>query len=173
MGAGYGRGVVRGDVGGVKAAGDAGAAAAGGVGELVSVHGIPRPLAGRCLTSSNRSVAVGSLRGGAALGKNLFDLGVAKTFGGAAAGGASHWGCPVPAYFMGIERVRYRRPVHPGDVVEIEARVLCLRGRVGLLTGAARVDGKVALNGTMTFALGPTQPSNEEASADANPPLLA
>ena len=24
-------------------------------------------------------------------------------------------------YFMGIERVRYRRPVHPGDVVEIEA----------------------------------------------------
>ena len=25
-------------------------------------------------------------------------------------------------YFMGIERVRYRRPVHPGDVVEIEAR---------------------------------------------------
>ena len=30
-------------------------------------------------------------------------------------------------YFMGIERVRYRRPVHPGDVVEIEARVLRLR----------------------------------------------
>ena len=25
-------------------------------------------------------------------------------------------------YFMGIERVRFRRPVHPGDVVEIEAR---------------------------------------------------
>ena len=24
-------------------------------------------------------------------------------------------------YFMGIEKVRYRRPVHPGDVVEIEA----------------------------------------------------
>ena len=26
-------------------------------------------------------------------------------------------------YFMGIERVRYRRPVHAGDVVEIEATV--------------------------------------------------
>ena len=25
-------------------------------------------------------------------------------------------------FFVGIERVRYRRPVHPGDVVEIEAR---------------------------------------------------
>ncbi len=76
-------------------------------------------------------------------------------------------------YFMGIKRIRYRRPVHPGDVVEIEARVLRLRGRVGLLTGAARVDGKVAMDGTMTFALGPTQRSNEEASADASPLLLA
>lgn len=35
--------MVRGDVGAVKAAVDAGAAAAGKVGELVSVHVIPRP----------------------------------------------------------------------------------------------------------------------------------
>ncbi|MDR1916819.1 MAG: BMC domain-containing protein [Synergistaceae bacterium] len=35
--------MVRGDVGAVKAATDAGAAAAGRVGELVSVHVIPRP----------------------------------------------------------------------------------------------------------------------------------
>ena len=35
--------MVRGDVGAVKAATDAGAAAAGSVGELVSVHVIPRP----------------------------------------------------------------------------------------------------------------------------------
>jgi microcompartment protein CcmL/EutN len=34
---------VRGDVGAVKAATDAGAAAAGRIGELVSVHVIPRP----------------------------------------------------------------------------------------------------------------------------------
>src|SRR2546430_7977656 len=53
-------------------------------------------------------------------------------------------------YFMGIERVRYRRTVHPGDVIEIEARVLRLRSRMGLLTGAARVDGKVVIDGTMT-----------------------
>jgi 3-hydroxyacyl-[acyl-carrier-protein] dehydratase len=58
-------------------------------------------------------------------------------------------------YFMGIERVRYRRPVHPGDVVEIEALVRRLRSRMGLLRGIARVDGKVVLEGTMTFALGP------------------
>jgi 3-hydroxymyristoyl/3-hydroxydecanoyl-(acyl carrier protein) dehydratase len=56
---------------------------------------------------------------------------------------------------MGIERVRYRLPVYPGDVVEIEARVRRLRSRVGQLDGFARVNGRVVLNGTMTFALGP------------------
>ena len=56
---------------------------------------------------------------------------------------------------MGIERVRYRRPVHPGDTVEIEAVVKRLRSRMGVLSGAARVNGKVVCDGTMTFALGP------------------
>jgi 3-hydroxyacyl-[acyl-carrier-protein] dehydratase len=58
-------------------------------------------------------------------------------------------------FFMGIDRVRYRRPVHPGDVVEIEAVVKRLRSRMGVLSGAARVNGKVVCDGTMTFALGP------------------
>ena len=58
-------------------------------------------------------------------------------------------------YFGGIDRVRYRQPVYAGDVVEIEARVLRLRSRMGLVTGTARVNGKVVMDGTMTFALGP------------------
>jgi 3-hydroxyacyl-[acyl-carrier-protein] dehydratase len=57
--------------------------------------------------------------------------------------------------FVGIERVRFRRPVRPGDVVEIEARVKRLRSRMGQLYGYARVNGKIVLEGTMTFALGP------------------
>lgn len=57
--------------------------------------------------------------------------------------------------FMGIERVRYRRPVYPGDVVEIEAVVKRLRSRMGSLSGAARVNGHVVCEGTMTFALVP------------------
>src|SRR5438105_9963145 len=56
-------------------------------------------------------------------------------------------------YFMGIERVRYRRPVHPGDVVLIEAVVRRLRSRMGVLHGVARVGDKIAVEGTMTFAL--------------------
>lgn len=58
-------------------------------------------------------------------------------------------------YFMGIEKVRYRRPVYAGDVVVIEAMVKRLRSRMGVLRGVARVDGRVVVDGTMTFALGP------------------
>ncbi len=58
-------------------------------------------------------------------------------------------------FFMGIERVRYRKPVTPGDVVEIEAVVKRLRSRMGVLRGVARVGNQVVVEGTMTFALGP------------------
>jgi 3-hydroxyacyl-[acyl-carrier-protein] dehydratase len=60
-------------------------------------------------------------------------------------------------FFAGIERVRYRHPVRPGDVVEIEAVVVRLRSRMGLLKGVARVDGKRVADGMMTFALGPQE----------------
>jgi ethanolamine utilization protein EutM len=43
IGAGYVTVMARGDVGAIKAATDAGAAAARRVGELISVHVIPRP----------------------------------------------------------------------------------------------------------------------------------
>jgi 3-hydroxyacyl-[acyl-carrier-protein] dehydratase len=58
-------------------------------------------------------------------------------------------------FFAGIEKVRYRRPVHPGDVVVIEASVVRLRSRMGLLKGVARVNGQIVIDGSMTFALGP------------------
>jgi len=61
-------------------------------------------------------------------------------------------------FFAGIERVRYRRPVYPGDVVVIEANVVRLRTRMGLLKGVARVNGERVIDGTMTFALGDPLP---------------
>jgi 3-hydroxyacyl-[acyl-carrier-protein] dehydratase len=61
-------------------------------------------------------------------------------------------------FFAGIKRVRFRHPVHPGDVLEIEANVVRIRSRMGVLKGVARVGGKVVFEGTMTFALGPPQP---------------
>ena len=68
-------------------------------------------------------------------------------------------------FFMGIKRVRYRRPVYAGDVVEIEARVKRLRSRMGELEGYARVNGRIVVDGTMTFALGPSQGGRTDAIA--------
>ena len=57
-------------------------------------------------------------------------------------------------YFMRIDRVRYRKPVHAGDVVEIEALPGRVRSRMGTLRGIARVNGEGVVEGSMTFALG-------------------
>jgi 3-hydroxyacyl-[acyl-carrier-protein] dehydratase len=57
-------------------------------------------------------------------------------------------------FFRGMERVRFRGSVHPGDSVIVEANVRRLRARMGVLEGKATVGGKVVIQGTMTFALG-------------------
>src|SRR6267142_1976562 len=60
----------------------------------------------------------------------------------------------VDKRIVGIKNVRFRRQVCPGDVVVIEANVVRLRSRMGMLEGVARVNGKRVMDGTMTFALG-------------------
>ena len=72
-------------------------------------------------------------------------------------------------FFMGIDRVRYRHPVRPGDVVEIEARVRRLRSRMGQLDGVARVNGRIVIDGTMTFALGPVPSGRKDARPSGAP----
>ncbi|HSB62107.1 MAG TPA: 3-hydroxyacyl-ACP dehydratase FabZ [Vicinamibacteria bacterium] len=57
-------------------------------------------------------------------------------------------------YFMGIDRVRYRRPVRAGDTVLLEGTVVRLRSKMGVLRGVATVEGQVVCEGQMTFALG-------------------
>jgi 3-hydroxymyristoyl/3-hydroxydecanoyl-(acyl carrier protein) dehydratase len=44
--------------------------------------------------------------------------------------------------------------VMAGDSVELEARVVRLRSKMGALRGEARVNGAVVCAGQMTFALG-------------------
>ena len=58
-------------------------------------------------------------------------------------------------FFLGIERARFRRPVVVGDVVVLEAVVRRLGPRMGTFAGAARVAGRIAAEGVMSFALGP------------------
>ena len=64
-------------------------------------------------------------------------------------------------YFRGIERVRFLGAAVPGDAVQIEVTVVRLRSRMGVLTGYARVGGRVLVRGTMTFALGPKADGSE------------
>jgi len=60
-------------------------------------------------------------------------------------------------FFMGIDRVKFHRPVYAGDQVVVTACVKRLRSRMGVLHGIARVNGTVVAEGTMTFALGPAE----------------
>lgn len=55
--------------------------------------------------------------------------------------------------FTGVERARFRRPVVPGDVLEIEAKVLNLRSRAVRLEGSIRVDGHLVCEALMTCQL--------------------
>lgn len=56
------------------------------------------------------------------------------------------------AFFMGIEEAKFRSPVLPGSVLKMNVEVLRL-GRAGKFRGEAFVDGKMAAEATMTFAL--------------------
>ena len=47
-------------------------------------------------------------------------------------------------YLMGLDRVRFRRPVVPGDRLDIEVEMLRHRGRVWKQRAVARVDGERA-----------------------------
>jgi 3-hydroxyacyl-[acyl-carrier-protein] dehydratase len=64
-------------------------------------------------------------------------------------------------YFMGIDRVRYRRPVTAGDQVVLEATVVRLRSKMGSLRGVGRVNGKVVCEGLMMFALGDAREASD------------
>ncbi len=56
-------------------------------------------------------------------------------------------------YFMGIDRARFRRPVHPGDQIRYEIEVLRLRTAFCKVQGKALVDGKVASEAVMTSGI--------------------
>ncbi|MBI5947580.1 MAG: 3-hydroxyacyl-ACP dehydratase FabZ [Chloroflexi bacterium] len=55
--------------------------------------------------------------------------------------------------FGGIEQMRFRRPVVPGDQLRLEFTLEKMRGPVGKGHVKATVDGKLAAEGTISFAL--------------------
>lgn len=58
------------------------------------------------------------------------------------------------AFFGGVKNARFRKQVVPGDVLELECRIINRKGNVGIGEAVAKVDGKVAVNAQLTFAIG-------------------
>ncbi len=59
------------------------------------------------------------------------------------------------AFFAGIDNVRFKRQVKPGDTLRLEVEIGQLRRSIGTGSGSATVDGEVACKGDFMFALGP------------------
>ena len=57
------------------------------------------------------------------------------------------------ALFAGIDDVRFKRIVEPGDELELTCELEVVRGPIGRGKAAARVDGQLAARGTLTFAV--------------------
>lgn len=55
--------------------------------------------------------------------------------------------------FAGIDKVRFRRPVVPGDQLIITTELVNIRRRFGKLQSVAKVDGQVAAEGELMFSL--------------------
>jgi len=55
--------------------------------------------------------------------------------------------------FAGVDRVRFRRPVVPGDTLRLETRLTERRGRIGRGEGKAFVGSGLVCSGTFTFAV--------------------
>lgn len=58
------------------------------------------------------------------------------------------------AFFAGIDNCRIKRQVVPGDQLRLEVEMTRVRGKIGKGRGVATVDGEVAVELEMMFALG-------------------
>ncbi|MBV7505247.1 3-hydroxyacyl-ACP dehydratase FabZ [Bacillus sp. sid0103] len=58
------------------------------------------------------------------------------------------------AFFAGIDGCRFKKQVKPGDQLRLEVEIIRLRGPIGKGKAVATVDGEVACEAEITFALG-------------------
>jgi beta-hydroxyacyl-ACP dehydratase FabZ len=57
------------------------------------------------------------------------------------------------AYFLGLDKVRFRKPVVPGDCLISEVEVVWHRLNVGKVKAVARVDGEVVVDGILLYSV--------------------
>ncbi|MBF6612794.1 MAG: 3-hydroxyacyl-ACP dehydratase FabZ [Chloroflexi bacterium] len=61
------------------------------------------------------------------------------------------------AFFAGLDEVRFKRQVVPGEILRLEVTLTRVRGSIGQGTGEATVDGQLACRGSFIFALAKAQ----------------
>src|SRR5215213_2540174 len=57
------------------------------------------------------------------------------------------------ALFAGIDNVRFKRQVRPGDTLRLEVELQQIRRGIGMGSGTATVEGELACHGDIMFAL--------------------
>lgn len=57
------------------------------------------------------------------------------------------------AVFTGIEKMKFRKQVIPGDILKMEAEMIALKRGIGKAKVCATVDGKIAAEGELMFAI--------------------
>ena len=58
------------------------------------------------------------------------------------------------AYFAGVDNLRFKRKVIPGDTLKLEIEIIKRKGPIGVGSAIATVNGEVAAKGELTFAIG-------------------
>lgn len=58
------------------------------------------------------------------------------------------------AYFGGMNNVKFKKKVVPGDRLKLECKIIKKKGPVGIGSAVATVDGKVAVSAELTFMIG-------------------
>ena len=57
-------------------------------------------------------------------------------------------------YFMGMDKVRFRKPVVPGDQLIFEAKILKMRSKVAKMSGTASVDNQIVAEAELMASFG-------------------
>ena len=57
------------------------------------------------------------------------------------------------ALFAGIDKMKFKRMVKPGDTLNLEVSIIKQKGPIGVGEGKATVNGELACKGEFTFAL--------------------
>lgn len=70
------------------------------------------------------------------------------------------------AYLGGVDSMRFRKPVLPGDTLVTEVELLKSRGTIGRVRATASVDNEVVAEGEFIFALVERKTSKQKADAE-------